>query len=146
MAASTKQQRIQIKATQRRIAMNNEEYRTALEANYGVTSCTQLTEAQAAQFLNFLNGKATGNKAKYEELADRPGMASPAQLRMIEAMWQEVSWSADKAAALDKFLQNRFRISALKWLPAWKVGKVKAAIEAIAAGKARNEAGRQHNG
>jgi hypothetical protein len=128
---STKQQRIQIKATQRRIGMSDEDYRDALETNYGVNSCTALTEAQAGQFLNFLNGKATGNKGKYEDLADRPGMASPAQLRMIEAMWHEVSYATDKAAALDKFLQNRFRVSKLTWLPAWKVGKVKAAIEAM---------------
>ncbi len=129
---STKDQRIRIKAAQRRLGMSDADYRAALDANYGVTSCTVLSDAQANEFLSFLNGKPSGgSKTKYDELADRPGMASPAQLRMIEAIWQEVSYSKDKAAALNSFLQKRFHISKLEWLPAWKVGKVKAALEAM---------------
>lgn len=71
-------------------------------------------------------------KKKYDELSDRQGMASPKQLRMIEAMWKEVSKyrdEKDRARALRIFLQRHFGISDLRFLEDWQVKKVKRALE-----------------
>lgn len=109
--------------------LDNELYVEML-MSFGVQSSKKLTYAEANIFIDILEEKAAWTNKwkkrskKYEELNDRINskelaMATPPQLRMIEAIWREICYvDTDEFAkqALRKFLQNKFKISDLKFL------------------------------
>ena len=109
--------------------------------SFGVQSSKNLTTTEAGIFLEILEEKAVlTNKwevrnKKYEELKSRDDdMATPAQLRMIEAMWREVCYidSPDFAKqSLRKFIQNKFKIADIKFLTKKRAVKVIRAISAM---------------
>lgn len=64
---------------------------------------------------------------KYDSLGLRPGMATPAQLRLIEVLWAQVSragTAAERAAALNAFLSNRFHRSHIEMVERSLVQKI----------------------
>lgn len=69
-------------------------------------------------------------------------MATPRQLRKIEAMWADVS-RADteeaRATALRQFLKRIVGIENLRFLEGWQVKKVINALEAMQSQKQRKE-------
>lgn len=109
--------------------------------SFGVQSSKNLTTTEAGIFLEILEEKAVlTNKwevrnKKYEELKSRDeDMATPAQLRMIEAMWREVCYVDSPEFAkqsLRKFIQNKFKIADIKFLTKKKAVKVIRAISAM---------------
>jgi hypothetical protein len=71
---------------------------------------------------------------KYDDLGKRPGMASPAQLRMLEAMWADVSFAPDPRSrhyAYEKFITRITGVSKPEWLEPLHVRKIKTAIESM---------------
>jgi len=98
--------------------------------SFGVQSSKKLTCAEANIFIDILEEKAAWTNQwkkrnnKYEELSNRynskeVAMATPPQLRMIEAIWREICYvDTDEFAkqSLRKFLQNKFKISDIKFL------------------------------
>jgi hypothetical protein len=114
------------------------QYRAALE-QYHVFSSKQLTEAQADQLISEMTnvavsmGKWSRSYRKYQQLDGRKGMASARQLRMIEAMWADVSraGTADvREAALKKFLL-RFDIRSMGDVRWYEVRKIVTALNAM---------------
>lgn len=109
--------------------------------SFGVQSSKDLTTTEAGIFLEILEEKAVlTNKwevrnKKYEELSARDtDMATPAQLRMIEAIWREVCYIDSNEFAkqsLRKFIQNKFKIADIKFLTKKKAVKVIRAISAM---------------
>lgn len=104
-----------------RLGMNEEAYRDMLEASWGVRSSKELAEPEAELLIGTLEAKAVEMGVwqkpyvkKYDELAAREGSyATPAQLRLIEALWAQVSRAPDaegRRRTLQKFLQNRFKV------------------------------------
>ena len=80
---------------------------------------------------------------KYDELGERLGMATPKQLRMIEAMWKEVSYYRNAEArerALRYFLHHIIGVDDLRFIESWQVRKIVKAIEKM---KERNSNKRQ---
>ena len=109
--------------------------------SFGVQSSKKLTNTEAGIFLDILEEKAVltnewevRNK-KYDELSSRDNdMATPAQLRMIEAIWREVCYIDSPEFAkqsLRKFIQNKFKIADIKFLTKKKAVKVIGAISAM---------------
>jgi hypothetical protein len=87
-------------------------------------------------------GKADGfkqtnppiSKDRFEDLGHRDGMATPAQLRMIEGMWMDVSKMPTYTArqkALQGFLKRIAGVEDLRFLETWHVRKVINAIEGM---------------
>lgn len=52
---------------------------------------------------------------RFDDMGLRRGMATPAQLRKIEAIWMGVA-RVPTAAALRVFLKHRFGIDAMRWV------------------------------
>jgi phage gp16-like protein len=141
-----------IHVMKKELGMDDDLYRATLNAQYGVNTCKDLTYIQAARFIAGLDQKTgagnrhtrtnQGNKAKHENLRGRDGMATPRQLRKIEAMWADVS-RADteeaKATALRHFLKRIVGIENLRFLEGWQVKKVINALEAMQSNKQRKE-------
>ena len=129
--SSTRKQKVLIHIGKNQIGMDDDEYRDILENRYKKKSSKDLTYNQAEDLIRLfkkLGFKPKGKSRKYEELAGRPGMATPGMLRKIEAMWAEVTYSKNKKTGLRNFLFIRFGVSDLKFLT---MAKGNAVIEAL---------------
>lgn len=136
------------------LAIGDDNYRDCLDSRFGVASCKDLTVHQAHSFLDELEKLALevqGNRYKaereearkkaeaakpkrYDDLDNRPGMASGAQLRMIEGIWQDVSVVPDQAArgrALRLFIKRISGVADLRFLDSQGAGKVINAMNAM---------------
>lgn len=125
------------------VKATDEQYRQTLLINFGVTTCKALTYEQAEWFINALEEKAIEwgvwtkheGKDRFKNLGIRPGMANPAQLRKIEALWKTASRIRDnkkRAKALRTWLHRHFHVSDLRFLDVEKVKKVIYALEHMA--------------
>jgi hypothetical protein len=77
---------------------------------------------------------ASGYKERFDELGLREGMATPRQLRMIEAMWMDVSRMPTHVArevALKHFLRRVIGVDEMRFIEAWQVQKVVRAIQGM---------------
>jgi hypothetical protein len=127
-----KQQIKKIKTLQSKLKMPDEDYRLML-SEYWAQSCKELSFAEAENFIKELTALAleqgvwkTG-KEKYENLSNRQGMAAPSKLRMIEAMWKNISYTHDahkRGEALRKFIFKIAHVDDLTFLTADGADKV----------------------
>ncbi len=127
----------QVHIAKKELGLDDETYRDMLYSSFHVRSARFLNNVQLTEFIDILKkcgwkqtGKGNGfGKDKYENLGERRGFATPAQLRLIEALWHRVSFAEDKETALRKFLENRFRISHIRFLTADKASRVIDALK-----------------
>ena len=128
-----------------KLGIGEDAYREMIQEAHGFSAtCKDLSKDEADTIIKRLEEEAIAKgvwqkpamtKAyglKYEELGDRPGMASPAQLRMIEAMWKGVSIMKSpgaRAMALQKFIFRICKVQEMKWLRNYHVEKIVSAIE-----------------
>lgn len=122
------------------LGIPDEAYRETLMHNFGVTTSKALTHSDAEELIGALEERAIEKgvwrryegRSKYERLGQRPGMATPAQLRKIEALWKGASTAMDTKArekGLRTFLHRHFKVSDLRFLPMGKVSKVIYTLE-----------------
>lgn len=127
-----------IKTLQRLAVISDDDYRALLEG-YGVSSCKGLNVFDARKLIDFLQGlvdkipEKQQFKRPYEDLSKRPSyMATQKQLRMLEAMWMEVTWQKNRKRALDAYavwLNSRYGIGSPEWIERDQVGKIKLSLE-----------------
>lgn len=121
-----------------RLNIPDDEYRRLL-GDYRVETSKDLTEDEAQELIQRLEEEAVSKGAwvkgqagkKYEELGRRKGMASPKQLRMIEAMWKDVSRARSQEArgkALRHFLKRIAGVEEMRFLESRQAHNV---IEAL---------------
>lgn len=131
------EQKKMIHTIKAQLGMDEETYKEILWSAYKVDSSTRLSRQEARELIDMLKKSAvqagvwTNNrgfkKYKYDNLGKREGMASPKQLRMIESMWQDVSFVKEEKArleALDTFLSNHFGVDKLIWVESEMVSKI----------------------
>jgi hypothetical protein len=148
-----------IHALKNRLGWSDEQYREYLmsEGDGFAMSCKDLSETEADRLIKKMelaaaakgvwkirggdspdsttpNGvrKSGTVPLKYDELGERPGMATPKQIRKIEAMWRDVSYYRNQEArerALRYFLKHIAGVDRLEFLEARQVSKVLKAIE-----------------
>ncbi|QSV44908.1 regulatory protein GemA [Geobacter benzoatilyticus] len=123
-----------------RLGMDEESYRALLQEFGGVESSKELSWFQADELIDEMKRKAgqkpqVNHKGKrHRSLEGRAGMATPAQLRKIEAVWAEVSRVEDpeeRAKALRSFVGKIAQVSDLRFLDRRGVAKVIAALTAM---------------
>ena len=117
-----------------RMGISDEDYRARLEKEFGVRTCKALSRAQAARFIRTMEPLAPAPPRRRREWKRRPGMATPAQLRKIEAMWADVSKKTTvggRRKALGAFLEKRFGVSDLAFVTHEMPGKIIHALEAM---------------
>lgn len=108
--------------------MPDDYYRKLIYSNYHPhTSSKDLTLDQANHFIENLETMAVQagawnpyeGKSRFEELGARPGMATPAQLRLIEGIWKEVSnvrGEKKRKKALRAWIFKQFKVSDLRFI------------------------------
>ena len=122
------------------IGVSDQDYRARLREDYGVSTCKKLSSVQAAKLIKSMEAIAkgmgidTGRRRRRREWKRRPGMATPAQLRKIEAMWADVSRQktpGEKRKALGAFLEKRFGVSDLAFVTHEMPGKIIHTLEVM---------------
>lgn len=101
--------------------ISEENYRDAL-LSYGVKSSKSLTKEQAAHFISVLEGKP--QRKKYAELEGRyEYLATPAQLRYIEKLWEKIARDKSKDA-LRAFIKSKVDVDDVTFLTKQKAAKI----------------------
>ena len=143
---STAQQRQLIGYLRKVLCISEDTYREILWT-WGVESSKELTAIQAETLLNQLKEQAIGcgryqpkakyksQKWKYNNYSDRDeSMASPAQLRMIEGIWLEVSYQTndmDRETALNNLCERITGKARLVFITKSEVSKIVKAIKVM---------------
>jgi phage gp16-like protein len=127
------------------LKMADDSYHAMLES-FGVSTSRALTSVQAAELIDTMNSlsarlKVNGPQTqvktpgkKYDDLGDRPGMATPGQLRLVEFTWSQVSrqvTSLDRAKALRSFMARIVGIEEIIWLEPNHIRKLVAAMRSM---------------
>ncbi len=129
----------------RDLGCTDDEYRDMLYSQFKVNSSKHLSDDDARTFILCLKEKLgiAGGK-KWDHLAGRPGSATPAQLRMLEAMWKEVSKMRsprERREALEALLRNRLSVrGGLLWLEQKDVQRAVKLLKAMKADQAKAKA------
>lgn len=122
-----------------KLGISEETYRDML-SSYGVDSSRNLTFLNAKDLLEGLENKAESlglwkkQTLKYSNLNRDKNMATPAQLRMIESLWMEISYVKDDNFAkksIRKILKNKYKADDLMFLTKYKANKVINGIKNI---------------
>jgi len=99
------------------------------------------SEIEISRLIRYIGGEKTrtfdkplmsGFRERYDELGVRDGMATPAQLRKIEASWMNVSRMPNHTArekALLGFLKRICGVQQMEWVEDWMVQKILNAIQ-----------------
>lgn len=139
---ATKSQVRRIHVVAHALGLEDADRKADMQEVYGVDSSPRLTYSQADTYITHLEDRARSQGIavpppplkRYADLGDRPGMASPAQLRLIEALWAEVSrykGRDDRHRALCSFLFKRFGRSHPTMIEARQVRQVVAALKTM---------------
>lgn len=142
-----KDQIIRIHVILAAIGIGDELYRHILAGEpFCTDTCKKLDVEKASLLVGRLEdiGVESGrwvryNRMKYEDLGQRPGMASPSKLRKIEAMWNDVSYQKTeklRTSALRRLLFRLYEISDLRFLADWQANKIINTLARMGKGKA----------
>lgn len=151
---STPKQRQLIGYFRKLLCLSDDVYHDILWS-WGVDTSKELTLAQAETLLNQLKSQAIGSgryipkaryksqKWKYNNYSDRDeNMASPAQLRMIEGLWFDVSYQKtdeERENALNKICERITGKARLMFITKNEVSKIVKVIKAMKAKKEEKE-------
>jgi phage gp16-like protein len=111
-------------------------YRDILYRKFRVGSSKSLSDSQALVLIYHF--KALGwvpksKSKKYDDLGKRDAYAAtPAQLRMIEAMWHDIYRGNSETKHLRQFLFNHFKVSDIKFLERKTAHDVIEALKSMA--------------
>ena len=142
----TKKQIKKIHTLKGAIGMNKDQYRRMVQEIHGFSGTSkdlsfneaetlvQRLEAIAIPMGVWKRYEVRQSKKKYDDLGKRKGMASPRQLRMIEAMWKDASWTHDEAkrqVALRRFIFRIAAVDDIVFLTSQGANKVITAIQSM---------------
>ena len=103
-----------------RLGMADDDYRTLLRREAGVSSSRDLDQAGFAAVMDAFKRLGFESKPKPKgkgpEYGERYGFASPAQLRLIRDLWADYTDGAGDDRSLGKWLERVFDCSALRFL------------------------------
>jgi hypothetical protein len=106
------------------------DYRAILLNHGGVESARDLDDPGFNAMMDRFRELGFVSTARKAGFGARDGMASPGQVAKIHALWKQ--WAADPSEAnLNHFLEHRFGVSALRFLPATKTRAVITALNAM---------------
>lgn len=141
---STAKQRQDIGYLRKLLGLDDDVYREILSQYDGAKSSKDLCVKDAYELIYNLRTKAaeigvfkpkkstTFKQYKYNVLGERKGMASPAQLRKIEAMWFDVSYQKDEESrkkAFTTFIKRITNKDSIKFLTHNDIKKLIKAME-----------------
>ena len=117
-----------IHIAKKELGLEDSIYRDILYRKFRVSSSKSLSDSQALVLVHHFeslgwhearrqNADGSRQQKKYDDLGKRDAYAAtPAQLRMIEAMWHDIYRGNDETKHLRQFLFNHFKVSDIRFL------------------------------
>ena len=120
-----------------RLGLAEDDYRDILRHVAGVGSSTELDELGFDLLLEHFAQLGFVSDARARDLGARPGMATPAQVRLIRDLWEEYTNGEGTEATLGKWLDRFFGVSALRFVTAEQAPKIITGLKAMKARQAQ---------
>ena len=108
-----------IHIAKKELGLDDEVYREIMSSKFGVRSSKFLDNRQALKLILHFKEKGWQPKVKPKKYDDQKGdiySATPAQKRMIEAMWHDLYRGNSETKHLRQFLFNHFKVSDIRFL------------------------------
>ena len=133
--ANTAQKAI-IHVLKAKLGLPDDRYRDMLAA-YEVSSSRDLSFSQAKEFIQLLTDRARESGVPaYKKKPSPRGYISPGQTAMVIGMWFQVSRQETanaKRRALNEFINNKWKIARLEWVPSDVVPRIVRTLKAMGA-------------
>lgn len=131
VAPATKKQIALLHVAKRELGLADEDYRAIL-ARYG--HCDSAADLNASGFTSVMKYMAAlgfkSTSATSSGFGERRGMASPAQIDLIRALWLKYQGEGDeKETALNNWLTRFHKVSALRFVDVAKASKIITALK-----------------
>jgi hypothetical protein len=126
-----------IHIAKKQLGMDEDTYRAFLKGLTGKDSAKAMDPGEHTRVIRemermgFTPTVRPGAK-RFDELGLRSGMPSPGTLRMIEALWHQVSRANDEKLALRRFLFKHYGVDDIKFLDFDSAEKAKEALKSMA--------------
>lgn len=130
--AITKAQSRLLHVAVRQLGLSDERYRDILERIAGVRSSKELDGESLDAVLRFFRKLGFRDLPGRDGFGDRPGMASEAQVARIRKLWALYTGDGGTEASLNTWLENTFKVSALRFADFDTAHRAIGALEAMA--------------
>ena len=128
----TAQQLKVIHVAKRQLGFDDDVYRSVLKIHGGVESAKQLDAAGFDRVMTYFKRQGFRSTWSTRNFGDRPGMASPRQIKLIRDLWRQFTGQDDETA-LNHWLERSFKVSALRFLPAQDAQKAITGLKHMSA-------------
>lgn len=118
-----------IQVARQQLGLTDEDYRSILNNCGGVGSSKDLCDDgfEAVMFrFSQLGFRSTWNKANFGYRTD---MATPRQVAYIRNLWKEYTNGTGDDASLGKWLESKFKVSSVRFIPANCAQKIITALK-----------------
>ena len=130
----TRGQHAILRVAKGQIGLDEVAWRDLLSIHGGVDSAANLDPAGFRRVMFVLEAMGFKSKSQKARIGSRPGFATDAQLDMIRGLWRDYAGS-DDPAGLNKWLEGKFKVSALRFLPGSAAAKVIQGLKVMVARK-----------
>jgi len=120
----------------KRLGFDDDTYRAVLIRLAGVESAKDLDSIGFDRVMDYFDQNGFRSDWKKRTFGNRPGFASPSQIDLIKRLWRQWSEQGDDAG-LDRWLERKFHVSALRFVTPDIAHKAITALKAMAARKGR---------
>jgi phage gp16-like protein len=128
----SKERKAVIHVAKSQLAMTDEDYRALLLRAAGVGSSSELDDAGFTKLMSEFERLGFRSAKSRTQATHRKGMATPAQIGKIRALWKSYSGNDDELR-MGHWLEKTFHVSNVRFLEDWRAGKVIAVLEKMAA-------------
>jgi hypothetical protein len=136
----SKERKAVIHVGKAQLAMTDADYHTLLQRVAGVGSSSELDDGTFDKVMAEFERLGFRSAKHRTPAARREGMATPAQVGKIRALWKAYGGAYDEPG-LERWLEVHLHASTLKFLDAWRAGKAIAILNKMVAGKRAKRAG-----
>jgi len=123
----SRQRKSLIHVAKSQLAMRDEDYRALLKRVAGVASSVDLDDAGFTAVMAELERLGFRNTRGRPQLSHRDGMATPAQIGKIRALFKGYT-GEDDDLRLSRWIEKKFHVSHVNFLPGERAGKVIAIL------------------
>lgn len=133
MVLSRKQVAI-IHVAKKKTGLTDDAYRSVLARVAEVTSSTELNQEGFEALMGYFEFIGfTPMKTQGPTYGERAGMASAGQVTLVRTLWDEYTKGKSCEASLNKWLENKWKISSLRFLSRAKAPQLITALKAMKA-------------
>ncbi len=115
------------------LGLTDEDYRAILSSVAGVQSATQLDNRGFDRLMERFAELGFKSTSRRKPIGTRSGMATNAQVAIIRNLWGQFTNGEGDDTTLGKWLEGRFKVSAVRFLTAELAPKAIAALKNMCA-------------